>query len=170
MLLKVFFMKMKLRIIFRVLSTILCITGLLYQSCQLLSQYMSGKSVVNIEVKREMYSHLPAITICYPEMVSMESGANYSDLYLHYYEKYKELIEITKRNSTIYDIYSYKENINKIYYQFINNFLLRMNYDEYMKIVINNVSLPFKYERTRSIFTMNGTLYENFKPQSSKLG
>ena len=49
----------KPRNIFRALSTIFCTTGLLYQSCQLLSQYMSGKSVVNIEVKRETYSHLP---------------------------------------------------------------------------------------------------------------
>ena len=84
----------KYRNIFRVLSTILCTTGLLYQSCQLLSQYMSGKSVVNIEVKREMYSHLPAITICYPEMVSMELAADYSDVYRHYYEKYMKVYEV----------------------------------------------------------------------------
>ena len=153
-------MKIKPRIIFRVLSTILCTTGLLYQSCQLLSQYMSGKSVVNIEVKREVLSNLPAITICYPEMVSMESAANYSDLYRHYYEKYKEVIKLVKWNRTLYDIH--KENMTKIHFDFINNFAFHIQ--QYMKIVINNVSLPFKYKRTRFVVTKNGSLlYKKFE-------
>ena len=136
-------MKIEPRIIFRVLSTILCTTGLLYQSCQLLSQYMSGKSVVNIEVKREVDSNLPAITICYPQMISMELAANYSNLYRHYYKKYKELIELVDSNTTKYNMY--KENMTKFHSDFIRNF--RLNIEEYMKIVVNNLSLPFKYER-----------------------
>ena len=135
-------MKIKPRIIFRLFSTIFCASGLLYQCFQLLSQYLSGKSVVNVEVKRELYPSLPAITLCYPEMVSMELAANYSDIYRHYYERYKDIIDMIDENRTKYEMF--EENITKLYKAFVKR-LQREDQPEMIKTIFNNLSLPYLY-------------------------
>ena len=88
-------------------------------------------------------------------MVSMELAANYSDLYRHYYEKYMKLIGPAKWNPTKYDMY--KKNMTKIHREFINHF--QFDIEQYMKIIINNVSLPFKYESSFAVISKKMKLY-----------
>ena len=151
-------MKIKFKKIFCVISSIVCVSGLLFQSSQLFSQYMSGKSVVNIEVKRELYANLPAITICYPEIVSMELAANYSDIYRHYYEKYKQIFELAKTNSKLYGLF--EKNMTSLF----KGFKSRLNneeMDQLFRIVTNNISLPYKQGNNSFInISMKGGLYK----------
>ena len=63
--------------VYKLLSIIICSVCLLYQCNQLLLQYSSGKTVVNIEIKRQSYESLPAITLCYPQIVSIKLIKNY---------------------------------------------------------------------------------------------
>ena len=148
------------RIIFRVLSAIFCVSGLLYQSCQLISQYMSGKSVVNIEVKREINANLPAITICYPEIFSMEMIANFNQTYRDNYEKYKEMIDISIWNRTLYD--KYKDNMTRLYSKFqYQNYLYQENYT-FIKAIMNNMSLTFKNVYDQMTYDINGTKYHKY--------
>src|ERR1700761_614445 len=107
---------MNFRLIFRILSSLLCTSGLLLQSCQLLSEYLSGKTVVNIEVRRESRANLPAITVCFPGIASMERAANYSQEYHGDFQRYKDILELIKRNESLYDIY--KSNMNILYKHF----------------------------------------------------
>ena len=152
-------MKIKPRIIFRLFSTTFCAFGLLYQCYQLLSQYLSGKSVVNVEVKRELYPSLPAITLCYPEMVSMELAANYSDLYRHYYERYKDIIYIIDENKTRYDMF--EENITNLYNAFIKQLQPNM-----IKTVFNNLSLPYLYGFNDDSFINNENYFQKLTEES----
>ena len=145
-------------IIFRALSTILCAIGLLYQSCQLLYQYLSGKSVVNIEVRHEINANLPAITICYPEMISMQMAANYSDTYRGNFEIYKNLIKVVKNNATKYE--ELKNNMTNLHQAFKDRFYSIENIDNYLDKFFK-MSLPFKYYN--HLYGMN----ENMKIETS---
>ena len=120
---------------------------------------MSGKSVVNIEVKREINANLPAITICYPEIISMESAANESDILRDLYLKYEQMIDNSKWNNTLYE--TYKEKMTNLYWGFKQHIPFK-TYDEYIKKVMTNMSLPFKYGQFQYGYK-NGTLYQIYK-------
>ena len=143
------------RYVLRFFSTILCTTGLLYQSYQLLSEYMSGKSVVNIKLMREIYSNLPAITLCYPKLISMEMAANYSDIYRDYYYKYKNIIELIGENSTMYDLH--KDNMTMLH-QMFHQQIFYISPFELFKVLFNNLSLSYKYDYF-NLFFENDTFY-----------
>ena len=52
--------------IVNLILTLFCMLGFFYQVYLITSQYMLGKTVVSIEVKRLIYQPLPAITVCIP--------------------------------------------------------------------------------------------------------
>ena len=83
------------------MSLLFCSIFLVYQFSQLSSQYMSGKTVVNIEVNRELYENLPAITLCLPQIFLLEKLAKYDQEYQNYYYNYDEMLsEENISNST----------------------------------------------------------------------
>ena len=78
----------------KILSSLFCLSFLLYQLSQLLSEYMSGKTVVNIEVKREVYENLPAITLCLPLIVLLEKFVNSNPEHKQDYHNYNQMLNI----------------------------------------------------------------------------
>ena len=66
----------------------LCMTGFLYQSHLLFDEFISGKTVVNINIGREDNETLPAITICLPHFFSIDKISrkftNLEELYKNY--------------------------------------------------------------------------------------
>ena len=135
-------MNSKLSIIYKLVSFLLCLSGLLYQWSQLFSQYLSGKTVVNVEVKREVYENLPAFTFCFPHILSLEAIAEFDDESKRNYEEYSKIIKEIKANYTLYEHYKMKMNLiysgsNNIYHKFLFK-------PEFADILINNWSLPFK--------------------------
>ena len=127
--------------LFKVLSSLFCSTFLLYQFSQLLAQYISGKTVVNIEVKREIYENLPAITICLPQIVLIEALANYNQDYQIDYENYN--VMLSKKyfsNLTLYN--KIKQNLTDVFSKGILFLLNNMNHKEFFDI-IENISLPY---------------------------
>ena len=134
----------KARLLLRIFSTIFCTTGLLYQSCQLLSQYMSGKSVVSIEVKREIHSHLPGITVCYPRMLSMEMVLNYREDFQIYINRTQELMKKAIKDRRLHeDLFRYLDNV----YGDLEMKLQQLIFTQpkFVNVVIDNLSLPFFY-------------------------
>ena len=77
--------------------TFVCILGFIYQVYLVFNQYMLGKTVINIEVKRLITQPLPAITFCIPTLLSI---LKLSKLYQRFYQDYKQLLNITKANNT----------------------------------------------------------------------
>ena len=87
--------------VYKIISTLLCMSGLVYQCTQLLSQYISRQSVVNIEIKHEINANLPAITVCYPYLISFERMTEYyPNETEEQYKKYKNLFEYMRINNT----------------------------------------------------------------------
>ena len=56
---------------------LLCLLCFVYQTFQLVSIYLSGKTVVENRVERFKYSQLPAITICLPTFIDMDKFAEF---------------------------------------------------------------------------------------------
>ena len=151
---KKFNINLKLSLIYKLLSTLFCSMGLLYQFSQQLSQYFSDKTVVNIEIKRELYDNFPAITLCFPGLVSFESIANYDQQYQQDYEYYQQLMKTYYVNSSLYD----ESNINITFayvkaYSIINKILYEPNF---LHLVIDNLSIP--YSQNNLLMSIEGTL------------
>ena len=53
---------------------------------QFYETHMSGKTVVNIEVKREVYENLPAISVCLPQTIFLKDLAKHRPEYQKDYE------------------------------------------------------------------------------------
>ena len=76
---------------------LICLTGFCYQVYLILHQYMLGKTVVNIEVKRLKAQPLPAITVCIPALIRVSESINKDA-----YQVYMKLLNhgISNRNFT----------------------------------------------------------------------
>ena len=84
----------------KIICFIICSLGLAFHSSDLFSQYLSGRTVVNLEVGRSYEDTLPGITICYPIALSMERTAKLNDRTMKYYDEYDGLIKELERNFT----------------------------------------------------------------------
>ena len=63
----------------KIIILILTGSGLLYQTAIIFDRFMSGKTVVRLEIGNNQDNKPPAITVCYPGLYSMERIANYSN-------------------------------------------------------------------------------------------
>ena len=64
--------------IFKIILSIVTFCGLIYQVQIIYKQFMTGKTVINLEIGRNSNVSLPAITICYQALFSMERAAEYN--------------------------------------------------------------------------------------------
>ena len=91
-----------LKIVLRTFGFFVSIVGFLFQTTQLFSLYLSGKTLVDNRVEHLKHSELPAITICLPTFVSMDKFAEFllknskNQTILGLYERYKEFNERSK--------------------------------------------------------------------------
>ena len=86
----------ELRNYFRAIYITICAIGLLYQSWHLVSEYLSGKTIVENRVERLKSTKLPAITICLPFMISFDRFVKTFPQYRNLYEEHKNLIVESK--------------------------------------------------------------------------
>ena len=124
----------------KIICSIVCTIGLLYHSSELIRQYVSGKTVVNLEVGRKPIDTIPGITICYPYSFSMERTAKLNTETEKLYQEYKAMIDKLAAN------YS-KDQLNEIKNRILEkqesmNFELNFNFeDRSMVQFIDNYSL-----------------------------
>lgn len=64
-----------LKFTFKLASLLICLFCFTYQTSQLLTLYLSGKTVADSRVERLANSPLPAVTICLPTFMDMEKFA-----------------------------------------------------------------------------------------------
>ena len=69
------------RIFSKILFGIICLSAMIYQSSNLISVYMNGKTIVNLEIGFIFNDTLPAITICYPYALSIRKAAEIKPVY-----------------------------------------------------------------------------------------
>ena len=107
--------------LFQILYTIMCCSGLLYQTYLLMAQYLRAKTVTNVEVVVKGYGHLPALTICYPYLFSMERIAHYYPEYQSDFNQYKLLLDQISTDFT----FKHSKNMSNLYFRII----ARLNYE-----------------------------------------
>ena len=145
-----FFTNLNLSNWYKIISTLLCMSGLIYQCTQLLSQYISRQSVVNIEIKREINANLPAITICYPYLISFERITKYYPKETQEeYKKYKNLFEYMRINRTL--IKTYQDEMIKIYTDIVENVYSNNDFIQADTImhIFENLSLTLVHELSK---------------------
>ena len=62
----------KFKKLFRISYWILSSIGFLYQTTQLFSDFIGGKTISDDRIERLRFSELPAITLCMPWFISIE--------------------------------------------------------------------------------------------------
>src|SRR5690349_13697298 len=78
----------------------ICVIGFVYQVYLIFEQYMLGKTVVNIDVKRLESQQLPAITICIPHRFQLSKLSELSETNKILYQDYMNLLNQTIVNGT----------------------------------------------------------------------
>ena len=130
---------------------VLCVCGLIYQVITLVVQYSKYKTVINVKFETIKYNRMPAITICYPQCLSMNKTSLKYPTMRPLFDKYKNLL----KNASKDDYYdeTYQNELNLIYY----------NFTSFVKIQNLNVAeyydLMFDYEipPNSSLFLNNKT-------------
>src|SRR5689334_11747417 len=86
--------------IVKIILLLLASCGLIYQVQIIYRQFMSGKTIVSIEIGRLYNQTLPAITLCLPDLYSMERAAQYDPgMFGMINETYTALVENNNRSS-----------------------------------------------------------------------
>src|SRR6201996_8630719 len=93
--------------VFKTFLMILPLCGLIYQVQIIYDQYMSGKTIISLEVGRVPIESPPAITLCMP-LISMERAGLFKPGFREINEKYQELLK-NKSNymRQIYELYNH---------------------------------------------------------------
>ena len=114
--------------IFSYASKLLCLFGLIYQTSDLLDAYLQGKTVVNIEIERQINTTLPAITICYPYSISFEKIGQLNEVYQERYEAFlghsKNFTFLPKK---IWHEAIWQKNMKDIYNELVKDVFKRIN-------------------------------------------
>ena len=120
--------KQILNFIIKLTLTLLCFTGLVYQTNILLTDYFSGNTVVTLDVKRLISETLPAFTICSSNFWSIKKLAEFRpDLawIYHEYNDYQDRIK-KKMYSNQTELDQMKKKVNWLYKHINEN----INYEE----------------------------------------
>ena len=79
---------------------LVCLSGLLYQSYDLVNQYISGETVVSLKLERLETKPLPAFTICLPKFLSLKKASEFDSVNNKLYMNYTRLLEEYWNNDT----------------------------------------------------------------------
>ena len=151
--------------LYKIFSSFFCSIFLVYQSSELLTEYMNGKTVDNIEVKRELYENLPAITLCLSQIISMEKLANFDQEYQQDFLDNNEILS-TKYFINSNEYYKIMPKLNEIYGKAYYYFRLHFNNRDFLNIIIDNISLP--YDKPYMTVKIEGNFHGKFSKTLSK--
>ena len=108
--------KINLKIIIKYSITAIFIICFIYQTTELMSEYMSGRTVINIKYGRESNESIPGITICYPCYLSMEGAIQLNPKLGSVFRDYKTL-----NNDNVSLKNSQADKLNKLYLEIYEN-------------------------------------------------
>ena len=121
-----------------------CLFGFVYQVYLIFTQYMLGKTVVNIEVKRFTAQPLPAITVCIPPRYDISKISKLSEKNKGLYQDYMKMVNIGKSNRTFPK--ELKQGLKKIYKNMISDFGIKLNFDQIFELSITPFSIRVTLE------------------------
>ena len=131
------------RNIIKYIFNIICIAGLIFQSKELLRGYLSGETVISMEIKHLDEEPIPSLTICISFGFSLHQVCKEDIFQIEcekYFKKIQEYFEIYYSKNE-----SLKENLSRIEYEFSDTY-----YDIRKKLLAHNIDIV-KFLRNHSI-------------------
>jgi hypothetical protein len=118
----------------KLLLHLLCICGLIYQTMLLLSQYLSGNTIVSLDIYRVYTDVAPAITLCFPSGISLNKLSTIDNNSMQLYKEY--LDRISRRDPDLESIYLKLISMTSVFNpgkisKFINNLTWSQFIDRY---------------------------------------
>ena len=159
--------------ILNLILILICISGFVCQVYLIFSQYMLGKTVVNIEMKRLEFQPLPAITVCIPYRFELSKLSELSETNKILYQDYMSLINQSIDNKTFTE--DVKKRLQNIYYKIKrNNTKITVNFDKLFDLSLTHESIDVNiFGQNNStlneslIQLLNGSFYVSEKPIDS---
>ena len=108
------------------LSIVLCNAGLFYQIYILGKDYFEGLTVVNLRIGRIYNETLPAITVCYPELLSFKKVASLNEDWQNHFDAYVKVVDKINHgeiNLTITEINQIISKYDDIYIRIVGELL-----------------------------------------------
>ena len=137
----------KTKLVIRFSILFLCIAGLFTQSAQLLFQYLKGQTVVYINIETIKYNRIPAITICYPQYLSMERTAQKYPHLKPLFDDYKRVLKTV--SDTDFKNETLRQYMNGLFRQ---NFSSFVDEQELSVSELHDLSIPFVFPINSSLF------------------
>ena len=78
--------------IIKTIFMIISLCGLIYQVQIVYHRYMSGKTVISLEIGRLSEESPPAVTICYSDLFSMERAGEFHPGFVKINKSYQDLL------------------------------------------------------------------------------
>ena len=104
----------------KVILAIFCLTGFLFQITELLLQFTSGRTVVNLEIGQAQDESLPALTVC-PSQPALNKLAMISQHIHNQFNDYLSLLSLKDEGHNV------ETNITEVEEQIQNNMILFIN-------------------------------------------
>ena len=147
---------------------LICTFGFVYQVSLIFEQYMLGKTVTNIEVKRSVVQPLPAITVCIPKRFSISNLKNLNKKNGALYQDYMKLVnQITSNNNGNFTE-KVMDKLREIYNSLKRN-SGTVNFDQLFDMSLTSESISLSvFGRTMSY--INSTYIKNSKTPLSANG
>ena len=99
--------------------------------------YLAGKTVVNIKVNWVLEDNLPALTLCYPHIFSMEKASHFNKTYKQLFDEYKKHQDHYYINDTAIDK-NVEAKLNELYER-ANS----LTSNETIYTLLNNLSIDY---------------------------
>ena len=144
--------------IINLILIIICIVGFVYQVYLILHQYMLGKTVVNIDVKRLKAQPLPAITVCIPALLSISKLSKWNEQNKGFHQNHMKIVEEITANKTIKE--KLRKDLKIMYQNTLNKNLGKIvNLNQLFELSPTNDSIGVTiYGTTKSIINESFTL------------
>ncbi|CAG2103579.1 unnamed protein product [Medioppia subpectinata] len=132
--------KARYKLALKVAIVVICFTGFIINTTQLVLQFGKHQTLVSIKFTQKSYSSIPAFTVCYPTLLSMERMADkYRELRSHYNAYWK-----IAGNLTMTQYYN-ETFIANLYYKYYAKFTKKLYQMRDVPLdSLLNISIPFK--------------------------
>ena len=128
--------RVKRKNLIRLIISIICLCGLLYQAGIIYTQFMLGKTIISLEIGRLPDERPPALTICYPAMFSIERAAQYDPRFTELNQRNLQSFRDVQNQSKMWNIYV------DTFLNYTNEMLENNGLD--MNVLYNNISVQYK--------------------------
>ena len=151
----------KLFEIVRYISIIVCVLILCYQSHDILTEYLSGKTIVTLNMKSRSMDGIPAITVCLSRWIAMDRmaqtmiNAEFSELYNQYRQRWNNFTNVNMKE--IIKEKGINEQLRAKFRELLETLHLNMTFDQLNEVAVNANDDIFQVEISLTVKNEHGS-------------